>query len=215
MKSYRVEKFVVLFAVIMSLVACGGRDNGGNTLNEPTQPSTPPPTISFSASSEPVEVDTEFTLTWSTTDADSCAASGHWGGDKATSGSESITEVQIGTYTYTITCSGTGGQVSASVDVEITPLSNTGQWDYYRIPYGTEDPNRQWLNIHLDYNQSKPSPVYLFAHGNGGSADGVSENELNAIANAGYAIVSWESIPTIKSPEEAAIGIADAQVVFD
>lgn len=214
MNWYSLEKITASIAVIISLTACGG-GSGGSTSSVPSQPSTPPPTISFSASSESVEVDTEFTLTWSTTDADSCAASGRWEEDKATSGSESITEVQIGIYSYTLTCSGTGGEASASVDVEITPLSNTGQWDYYRITYGTDDPNRQWLNIHLDYDQSQPSPVYLFAHGNGGSADGVSENELNAIANAGYAVVSWESIPTIKSPEEAAIGVADAQVVFD
>lgn len=208
--------FLLVCSLILltGLSACGGGGSGSNSDSVPP-PVPPSPTVTLAVSSESIEVDSEFTLTWSTTDADSCAASGHWGGDKATSGSESVTEVQIGTYTYTITCSGIGGEVSASVDVEITPLSNTEQWDLVHIPFGTDDPNRQWLNIHFAYDQSMPMPIYLFAHGNGGSADGVSENELNAIANAGYAIVSWESIPTIKSPEEAAIGIADAQVVFD
>lgn len=208
--------FLLVCSLILltGLSACGGGGSGSNSDSVPP-PVPPSPTVTLAVSSESIEVDSEFTLTWSTTDADSCAASGHWGGDKVTSGSESVTEVQIGTYTYTITCSGIGGEVSASVDVEITPLSNTEQWDLVHIPFGTDDPNRQWLNIHFAYDQSMPMPIYLFAHGNGGSADGVSENELNAIANAGYAIVSWESIPTIKSPEEAAIGIADAQVVFD
>ncbi|NUZ12511.1 hypothetical protein HUZ36_17130 [Pseudoalteromonas sp. McH1-7] len=208
--------FLLVCSLILltGLSACGGGSSGSNSDSVPP-PVPPSSTVTLAVSSESIEVDSEFTLTWSTTYADSCAASGHWGGDKATSGSESITEVQIGTYTYTITCSGIGGEVSASVDVEITPLSNTEQWDLVHISFGTDDPNRQWLNIHFAYDQSMPMPIYLFAHGNGGSADGVSENELNAIANAGYAIVSWESIPTIKSPEEAAIGVADAQVVFD
>ena len=203
----------VISVLLLSACSGGGGNSGGGSV--PTPPATPSPAVSFSASSQSIDVNTEFTLTWSATNTNSCTASGDWSGDKATSGNEALIEVQIGTKTYVITCSGTGGEASASVDVEITPLSNTGQWDYYRITYGTDDPNRQWLNIHLDYDQSQPSPVYLFAHGNGGSADGVSENELNAIANAGYAVVSWESIPTIKSPEEAAIGVADAQVVFD
>ena len=207
------NRFLLICSLLFltALSACGG---GSNSDSVPA-PVTPSPTVTLSASSESVEINSEFTLTWSSTDANTCSTSGNWSGDKTISGSEAITEVQIATKVYKISCSGTGGQVSASVEVEITPLSNTGQWDYYRIPYSTDDPNRQWLNIHLAYDQSKTSPIYLFAHGNGGSADGVIENELNAIASEGYAIISWESIPTISSPEEAEIGVADAQVVFD
>jgi hypothetical protein len=211
----RNNRFLLICSLLFltGLSACGG---GSSSDSESVPPPAPPtPTVTLSTSSESVEVNSEFTLTWSTTDADSCTASGDWSGDKATSGSETITEVQIDTKVYSISCSGTGGEVTASVNVEITPLSDIEQWDYVHIPYGTDDPNRQWLNIHLAYDQSKPMPIYLLAHGNGGSADGVSENELHALANEGYAIVSWESIPTIKSPEEAAIGIADAQVMFD
>ena len=208
----RIKKFIVLFAVVTALIACGS-GNGGSGDSPALQPVAP--SISFNASSTNADINSEFTLTWSTTNADSCSASGDWSGDKATSGTESITEVQIGTKGYSISCSGVGGQVSASVEVEITALSNTGQWDHHRVPYGTDDPNRQWLNIHLAYDQSKSMPVYLLAHGNGGSADGVSEGELHAIASAGYAAISWESIPTISSPEEAVIGIADAQVMFE
>ena len=211
----RNNRFLLICSLffLTGLSACGGGSSSDSDSAPP--PAPPTPTVTLSTSSESVEVNSEFTLTWSTTDADSCTASGDWSGDKATSGNESSTEVQIGTKVYTISCSGTGGEVTASVNVEITPLSDIEQWDYVHIPYGTDDPNRQWLNIHLAYEQSKPMPIYLLAHGNGGSADGVSENELHAIANEGYATVSWESIPTIKSPEEAAIGIADAQVMFD
>ena len=43
----------------------------------------------------------------------------------------------------------------------------------------------------------------------------MDEKELHAIANEGYATVSWESIPTINGADEAAIGIADAHIMFD
>ena len=203
----------VISVLLLSACSGGGGNSGGGSV--PTPPATPSPAVSFSASSQSIDVNTEFTLTWSATNTNSCTASGDWSGDKATSGNEALIEVQIGTKTYVISCSGTGGQASASVDVEITPLTNTGQWDYRRIVYGTDDPDRQWLNIHLDFDQSEPAPIYLYAHGNGGSADGVSENELHAIANEGYATISWESIPTISSPEEAAIAVDDAQLMFD
>ena len=209
------NRFLLICSLLFltGLSACGGGSSSDSDSAPPPAPLTP--TVTLSASSESVEVNAELNLTWSTINADTCSASGSWSGDKASSGSETITEVQIGTKGYTISCSGAGGQVSSSVEVEITSLSNTGQWDYYRIPYGTDDPNRQWLNIHLAYDQSKPMPIYLLAHGNGGSADGVSENELHAIASEGYATVSWESIPTISNPDEGAVGIADAQVMFD
>jgi len=211
MKLYNTSKLFVLINVFSLLIACGGNSSD----HDDSSSDLPPPTVTLSTSNDSVEINSEFTLTWSTANATSCSASGDWSGDKTTTGSESITEVQIGTKAYTISCSGQNGQVTANVEVVITPLSNTEQWDYVHIPYGTDDPNRQWLNIHLAYDQSQPMPIYLLAHGNGGSADGVSENELHTIATEGYATVSWESIPTISSPEEAAIGIADAQVMFD
>ncbi|MDT0595238.1 alpha/beta hydrolase-fold protein [Glaciecola petra] len=211
----RNNRFLLICSLLflIGLSACGG---GSSSDSDSAPPPTPPtPTVTLSVSSESVEVNTEFNLAWSTINADTCTASGSWSGDKASSGSEIITEVQIGTKGYTISCSGAGGQVSSSVEVEITSLTNTDQWDHVHIPYGTDDPNRQWLNIHLAYDQSTPMPIYLLAHGNGGSADGVSENELHALANEGYATISWESIPTISNSDEGAIGIADAQVMFE
>ena len=196
---------------LTGLSGCGG----GSSNDSSSVPVTPSPTVTLSTSTESVEVNSEYTLTWSTTNADTCSASGDWSGDKATSGSETISESEIGNKTYTLSCSGSGGDKSESVEVEITPQTNSGLWDHNHIPYGTDDPERQWLNIHLAYDQSKPSPIYLFAHGNGGSADGMDEKELHAIANEGYATVSWESIPTINGADEAAIGIADAHIMFD
>jgi hypothetical protein len=195
------------------LPGCGGGSSSNVDASPP--PAFPSPTVTLSTTIESVEVNSEFTLTWSTTNADTCSASGNWSGDKATFGSETISESEIGNKTYILSCSGSGGEKSESVEVEITSQTNSGRWDHNHIPYGTDVPERQWLNIHLAYDQSKPMPIYLFAHGNGGSANLMSEKELHAIANEGYATVSWESIPTISGADETAIGIADAQVMFE
>jgi hypothetical protein len=62
------------------------------------------------------------TLSWSTTNADACIASGAWSGTKAVSGSES-TGALTSTQTYTLTCSGTGGSVAKSVTVTVASLT--------------------------------------------------------------------------------------------
>jgi hypothetical protein len=60
-----------------------------------------------------------YLLTWSSSDTESCSASGDWAGLKDTSGSETITESTAGDKTYTLSCSGAGGRASNSVDVTI------------------------------------------------------------------------------------------------
>jgi polyhydroxybutyrate depolymerase len=202
------------FLMICSLLFLTGLSACGGSSNSDSAPA-PVTTVTLSTSSESVEVNTEFNLTWSTINADTCSASGSWSGDKASSGNNTISESEIGNKIYTLSCSGSGGEKSESVEVEIISQTNSGRWDHVHISYGTDDPERQWLNIHLAYDQSKPMPIYLFAHGNGGSANLMSEKELHAIANEGYATVSWESIPTISGANETDIGIADAQVMFE
>ncbi|MEM9256343.1 MAG: alpha/beta hydrolase [Pseudomonadota bacterium] len=87
-------------------------------------------------------------------------------------------------------------------------------WDFTDIKYGTEDPDRQWLNIHLA-DSDEPTPVYLFAHSNGSTANGMAAGQLEAIASAGYTTVSWESIPTVTNAQELLVVWSDAQVMFD
>jgi Spherulation-specific family 4 len=70
-----------------------------------TGPSTPPPAISLSASPTSVGAGASSTLTWSSTNATSCTASGGWTGTKAVSGSAS-TGALLASATYTLTCTG-------------------------------------------------------------------------------------------------------------
>ena len=54
------------------------------------------------------------TLTWSAPNATSCAASGSWTGSQPTHGTQSFTPTAAGYYTYTLSCTGSGGTSSQS-----------------------------------------------------------------------------------------------------
>lgn len=58
-------------------------------------------------------------MTWSSSNATSCTASGGWSGSKATSGSQSTGALSADA-SYTLSCTGSGGTTSRSVSVSVT-----------------------------------------------------------------------------------------------
>ncbi|MFH1654331.1 MAG: PKD domain-containing protein, partial [Pseudomonadota bacterium] len=59
-------------------------------------------------------------ITWSSTNATSCTASGDWSGAKNLSGSQSTGSLtQVKTYSYTLTCAGAGGSASGTANVVV------------------------------------------------------------------------------------------------
>lgn len=76
---------------------------------------TPAPTASLSASPSTIDEGQSATLSWSSTDANSCLAS--WTSSTATSGSESVSPAA--TTTYDISCDGDGGSANASASVTV------------------------------------------------------------------------------------------------
>src|SRR3989344_5425397 len=77
------------------------------------------PTVNLSANPTSINTGQSSTLTWSTTNATSCSASGGWSGGKSTSGSESVSPGS--TTTYTLNCSGPSGSASRDVTVTVLP----------------------------------------------------------------------------------------------
>ena len=77
------------------------------------------PTLTLQASPATVSAGQSAMLTWATTGAASCVASGDWAGNLATSGSRSTGALNA-TSTFVLACSGRGGSVTrqASVAVE-------------------------------------------------------------------------------------------------
>ena len=107
-----IRVLVLLFLSIFT-ISCGG--GGGGSDSGP--PPTPAANVSLSSSASSVAINTSVTLTWSSSNASSCTASGSWSGSKATSGEESVEITSLGTNSFTLSCSGSGGSGQSSLTV--------------------------------------------------------------------------------------------------
>ncbi|MCF6263052.1 MAG: DUF5060 domain-containing protein [Xanthomonadales bacterium] len=74
--------------------------------------------VSLSASNSQVNSGETVTLTWNSSNTNSCEASGGWSGSRATSGSESSPAI-TNTTTFTLTCMGDTGSSSDSVTINV------------------------------------------------------------------------------------------------
>ncbi len=93
--------------------------SGSQTLFPINVDVTPPaPIVTFSASPDPITSGNTSTLTWSSTYATSCTASGAWTGSEPTSGTF-MTPTLTTTSTYMLACTGAGG-TSAPQSVIVT-----------------------------------------------------------------------------------------------
>ncbi len=115
---------ISLLSASAALTGCGG--GGGD------DPPPPPPAFSVDLTSDrnSARVGEQLTLTWTSKEASSCAASGDWTGAKAVSGSEKVALSKVGTATYILTCNGTGGskadQLSITTGTGVTELTIPG-----------------------------------------------------------------------------------------
>lgn len=89
-----------------------------------------PPIVDIKAkgSNGPVDLiaPASYTVSWTSTDADSCSASGtapNWSGSKNPNGNNPYLNVGSGSYTYTITCTNEDGYASDSVTVNVSGVS--------------------------------------------------------------------------------------------
>ena len=106
------KKYSLFILPLLLIYACGGGGGGSDT-----PAPTPAPTVSISSSASEAVIGDSVTITWSSTNASSCSASDTWTNSTATSGSGDVTIANVGDNTYSMTCSGTGGDRSASVTV--------------------------------------------------------------------------------------------------
>lgn len=98
-------KYLTYFFIILFLTSCGG---GGG--------STPTPSITFFANPVSLPITNSSTLTWSSNNTTSCSAT--WTESTATSGTETLVILNVGDNIYTISCTGDGGESTASVTIE-------------------------------------------------------------------------------------------------
>jgi hypothetical protein len=110
------KRLGVVFLAFIFVVSCGGGGGGGGGGGS-TPPPNPAPSVNLSASPSEQLVNSNVTLTWSSSNATSCSASGDWSGTKDISGSEDVPIGKVGSNTYSLACSGAGGNRSDAVIV--------------------------------------------------------------------------------------------------
>lgn len=96
-------------------------ENGGTGTGSATATVTvvdPPPAVSLAASASAIGEGGSVTLTWSSSGATGCTASGDWAGSRGTSGSEVLSPA-LGARSYTLACTGPGGTQSGTVNVSV------------------------------------------------------------------------------------------------
>ncbi len=79
----------------------------------------PVPTVNLSLTPASLAAGQQSSLTWSTTNATSCTASGAWAGAQSSSGSIQVSQASAGTYFYSLACTGAGGTASGAVTLAI------------------------------------------------------------------------------------------------
>jgi PKD repeat protein len=133
-----------------TLTCTGAGGSASDSVTVIVTAAPPAPTVTLSANPTTISSGASSTLTWASTNATSCTASGAWSGSKATSGSQG-TGALTGTATYTLTCTGAGGSASDSVTVTVGSVAGPA------FPLHTEtgkrylvDANGQPFFIHGD-----------------------------------------------------------------
>lgn len=125
--------------IIGALAACGGY-GGGNSYSNGAMGggmtggygggTNPPPTVAFTTPAQAMHVNLgqAVSLVWSSTHATSCtatassAAAGTFSGSQSVNGQMSVVPTATGNVTYTLSCTGAGGTVSAtSPTVTVNP----------------------------------------------------------------------------------------------
>ncbi len=102
---------------------CSGAGGSASDTVSVTVDSVPlnPPSVSLTANTTQVGAGDSVTLSWSSSNADSCLASGDWSGARNTTGSMSVGPLQAES-TFVISCTGDGGNASDTVDVSVAAV---------------------------------------------------------------------------------------------
>jgi hypothetical protein len=124
--------------LVSALTACGGGGSGGYAA--PPTTTSPAATASFAQPASPttVEFGQAVTLQWSSANSTGCTAAvsstsgGSFTGSQAMTGTATVVPTAPGTYTYSLNCTGAGGNAAATTPVVtvspsiLTTLSTAG-----------------------------------------------------------------------------------------
>src|ERR1700722_5531839 len=114
----------------LTCTGAGGSASASASLAVSTAPA---PTLTLSVSPASITVGQSVVVTWSSTNATACAASGAWSGTQATAGSVNETPSVTGTATYTLVCTGA-----------VSPAATSSAMVIVQAPAGT--PTQTYLS---------------------------------------------------------------------
>ena len=114
------KKSIFLLPVIFIISSCGGGGGGGSA----PEPQIPLASVNLSVSASEVYIGDTITLSWTTSNATTCTASGDWEGTKSLSGSEDLSFTESGQKNFTLSCTNSEG-TSSSDSVTTNVLGNT------------------------------------------------------------------------------------------
>jgi hypothetical protein len=109
----------------VNLLATPSAAVGYGTLGLDVRATPPVPGVVLAATPVTVVTGRSVTLTWSSTDATTCVASGGWSGARPLAGAETIAAVNANT-SFKLACTGPGGGKEATVAVTVTAAPSSG-----------------------------------------------------------------------------------------
>ncbi|MDA9759520.1 Ig-like domain-containing protein [Gammaproteobacteria bacterium] len=108
-------KYTFVLSSLLIITSCGGGGGGGGSTAVAKLAAA---ISSFTSNIFSTEVGSSVDISWSSTNATSCSASGSWAGSKSTTGSETVEISTAGESTFTLTCNGEGGNASRTITIE-------------------------------------------------------------------------------------------------
>ena len=114
-------------SLLIFLTSCGGGGGGGSADPNPIVPNV---SLSLSSNLSEIYIHNEIVLTWSSSNADSCTASGDWSGTKPNNGSEEIVIREAKESSFILTCSSSSSSANENISVtSISPYLYADHWD--------------------------------------------------------------------------------------
>lgn len=105
-----------IFGVFIFLTSCGSGGVSPGSLGVV-------PTLSLNIEPQSITTYSSSSISWSSTNVDTCIASGDWEGEQSLNGSRSLYYAAPKQKTFVLTCSGEDGEVTASVNLNVSDMN--------------------------------------------------------------------------------------------
>ena len=120
----------IYLLLLIFITACGGGGGGGSSSNsssdEPGSSTPNLPEITFNSSTDEVFINEDFSITWTSSYANSCVASGDWSELIDISGTSTLSFDTSGQYIFSISCTGSGGTSSKNIYITVIDVITIG-----------------------------------------------------------------------------------------